>query len=110
MNPKKLFLAVFASVAALGIVRFACAQALVPGYLTDPTAVRGAVESDVSYQAPEAFKYPYISTYYVKPTVTPEEDVKVGIFVTDFESSKIRFLDDSHMFTAFLEYRLKGEA
>ncbi len=110
MNPKKLFLAVFASVAALGIVRFACAQALVPGYLTDPTAVRGAVESDVSYQAPEAFKYPYISTYYVKPTVTPEENVKVGIFVTDFESSKIRFLDDSHMFTAFLEYRLKGEA
>ena len=110
MNPKKLFLAVFASVAALGIVRLACAQALVPGYLTDPTAVRGAVESDVSYQAPEAFKYPYISTYYVKPTVTPEENVKVGIFVTDFESSKIRFLDDSHMFTAFLEYRLKGEA
>ena len=95
---------------ALGIVRLACAQALVPGYLTDPTAVRGAVESDVSYQAPEAFKYPYISTYYVKPTVTPEEDVKVGIFVTDFESSKIRFLDDSHSFTAFLEYRLKGNA
>ena len=110
MNPKKLFLAVFASVAALGIVRLACAQALVPGYLTDPTAVRGALESDVSYQALEAFKYPYISTYYVKPTVTPEENVKVGIFVTDFESSKIRFLDDSHMFTAFLEYRLKGEA
>lgn len=110
MNPKKLFLAVFASVAVLGIVRLASAQALVPGYLTDPTAVRGAVESDVSYQVPEAFKYPYIATYYVKPTVTPEEDVKVGIFVTDFESSKIRFLDDSHMFTAFLEYRLKGEA
>ena len=109
MNPKKLFLAVFASVAAFGIARLACAQALVPGYLTDPTAVRGATESDVSYQAPEAFKYPYISTYYVKPTVTPEEDVKVGIFVTDFESSKIRFLDDSHRFTAFLEYRLKGE-
>lgn len=29
MNPKKLFLAVFASVAVLGIVRLACAQALV---------------------------------------------------------------------------------
>ena len=111
MNSKNLFITVFASVVGIapGFVHLAYAQALVPGYLTDPTAVRGATESDVSYQAPEAFKYPYISTYYVKPTVTPEEDVKVGIFVTDFESSKIRFLDDSNMFTAFLEYRLKGE-
>ena len=111
MNSKNLFITVFASVVGIapGFVHLAYAQALVPGYLTDPTAVRGATESDVSYQAPEAFKYPYISTYYVKPTVTPEVDVKVGIFVTDFESSKIRFLDDSHMFTAFLEYRLKGE-
>ena len=108
MNPKNLFFAVFASVATLGNVRFACAQALVPGYLTDPTAVRGAVESDESYQPPESFKYPYISTYYVQPTVTPSDDVKVGFFVTDFDSSKIRFLDESHRFTAFLEFRLKG--
>ncbi|MBR3958278.1 MAG: hypothetical protein IKJ89_10545 [Kiritimatiellae bacterium] len=108
MNPKKLFFAVFASVAALGIVRIAYAQALVPGYLTDPTAVRGAVESDESYQPPESFKYPYISTYYVQPTVTPSDDVKVGFFVTDFDSAKIRFLDESHRFTAFLEFRLKG--
>ena len=95
----------FAAVAAF---RLAFAQAVLPGYLTDPSMMKGALAKDASYQTPEQFKYPYISTYYVKPTATPEEEVKVGIFVTDFESSKIRFLDDSHRFTAFLEYRIKG--
>ena len=108
MIPQKLFLAVFASVAALGMVSHAFARVLVPGYLTDPTAVRGAVASNASYQPPESFKYPYISTYYVQPTVTPDDDVKVGFFVTDFDSAKIRFLDESHRFTAFLEFRLNG--
>ena len=42
----------------------------------------------------------------MKPTVTTGDAVKIGLFVTDFDSSKIRFLDDSHRFTAFLEYRL----
>ena len=108
MNAKKLFIAVSAGVAALGAVRLGFAQALVPGYLTDPTAVRDAVGRDESYQPPEAFKYPYVSTYYVRPTVTPDREVKVGFFVTDFDSSRIRFLDDSHRFTAFLEYRPVG--
>lgn len=103
-------------VSFLGVVSVACVQTVVaapvlPGYLTDPTAVKGALAKDESYQTPEAFKYPYVSTSYVKPTVTPEEDVKVGVFVTDFESSRIRFLDDSHRFTAHLEYRVKdGES
>ena len=95
---------------ALGLVRFAAAQALVPGWETDPTAVKGALGAGETYQTPEAFKYPYVSTYYVKPTVAPDEVVKIGFFVTDFESSKIRFLDDSHRFTAYLEYRPKGGA
>ena len=98
-------LALFVAVAAF---RLAFAQAVLPGYLTDPSMMKGSLAKDASYQTPEQFKYPYISTYYVKPTATPEEEVKVGIFVTDFESSKIRFLDDSHRFSAFLEYRLKG--
>lgn len=98
-------IALFVAVAAF---RLAFAQAVLPGYLTDPSMMKGALAKDASYQTPEQFKYPYISTYYVKPTVTTEEKVKVGIFVTDFESSKIRFLDDSHRFSAFLEYRPKG--
>lgn len=108
MSSKYMSIAAFATAAALGIVHLAYAQALVPGYLTDPTAVRGAVESDESYQTPESFKHPYISTYYVQPTVTPSDDMKVGFFVRDFDSSRIRFLDDSHRFTAFLEYRPVG--
>ncbi len=93
---------------AVGIARPLFAQAVVPGYLTDPTAARSDVEKGACYEPPEMLKYPYVSTYYVKPTVMADEPVKVGFFVTDFESSKIRFLDDSHRFTAFLEYRLKG--
>ena len=91
-------------------VQMAFAQAVLPGYLTDPSAMREAVAKDSGYQTPERLKYPYVSTYYVKPTVTPDEIVKVGFFVTDFESSKIRFLDDSHRFTAYLEYRRKDGA
>ena len=84
------------------------AEMVLPGYLTDPTAMKEVIAKDAGYQPPERLKYPYVSTYYVKPTVTPEETVKVGIYVTDFDSSKIRFRDDSHRFSAFLEYRQKG--
>ena len=93
---------------ALGLVQGVSAQAVIPGWLTDPTAMKGALGNDASYQPPEAFKYPYVSTYYVKPTVTPDEVVKVSAYVTDFEHSKIRFLDDSHRFTVYLEYRVRG--
>ena len=85
------------------------AEMVLPGYLTDPTAMKEVIAKDAGYQPPERLKYPYVSTYYVKPTVTPEETVKVGIYVTDFDSSKIRFRDDSHRFSAFLEYRLKAD-
>ena len=86
----------------------ASAQAVLPGYLTDSTAEPGAAGKNERYTPPERLRYPYVSTYYVKPTVTPEEAVKVGFFVTDFASSKVRFLDDSHRFSAFLEYRPVG--
>ena len=93
---------------AVGMVQCASSQAVLPGWLTDPTAMKEAIGGKAGYQTPEALKFPYISTYYVKPTVTPDEAVKVGVYVTDFEHSKIRLLDDSHRFTAFLEYRPKG--
>ena len=101
--------AVFAAAAFLSIPSVIAAPVL-PGYVTDPTAVKDALEKDESYQPPERLKYPYISTYYVKPTVKAGDVVKVGFFVTDFESSLIRFLDDSHRFTAHLEYRPRGGA
>lgn len=95
-------------VAALSIVQVAVGQAVLPGYLTDPSAMKEALAKDTGYQPPERLKYPYVSTYYVRPTVKAGDAVKVSFFVTDFESSKIRLLDDSHRFTGFLEYRLKG--
>jgi len=94
--------------AAFVVVGTALAAPVLPGYLTDPSAMKDKMAKDEGCQTPEAFRYPYVSTYYVKPTVSTDEDVKVGVFVTDFDSSKIRFLDDSHRFAAFLEYRLRG--
>ena len=91
-------------------VRLAFAQAVLPGYLTDPSVMKKALDKEAGYQTPERLRYPYVSTYYVKPTTAAGEVVKVAFFVTDFESSKVRFLDDSHRFTAFLEYRPKGGA
>ena len=95
---------------AIAAAQLASAAPVLPGYLTDPSVMKDQMPEDGSYRPPEALKYPYVSTYYVKPTVTTGDAVKVGVFVTDFESSKIRFLDDSHRFTAHLEYRLRGEA
>jgi len=86
------------------------AAPVLPGYLTDPTTVRGEVEKCEAYVPPERLKFPYVSTYYVRPCVKPGETVSIGFFVTDFESSKIRFLDDSHRFDAFLELRPAGTA
>ncbi len=96
--------------AILAAARLAGGAPVLPGYLTDPSVLKDQMPGDGSYQPPEALRYPFVSTYYVKPTVTTDERVKIGFFVTDFESSKIRFIDDSHRFTAFLEYRRKGEA
>ena len=98
------------ALSALAAAQLAGAAPVLPGYLTDPSVLKDQVPEDEGYRPPEALRYPYVSTYYVKPTVTTEERVKIGFFVTDFDSSKIRFLDDSHRFTAFLECRPKGGA
>lgn len=103
----KKTLVVLATVFAVGM---SLAQAVLPGYVTDSTAGGSTGGKEECYRTPEYLKYPYISTYYVKPTVMEGEDAKLGFFVTDFESSKIRFLDDSHRFQVFLEYRKKGGA
>ena len=64
------------------------AEAVLPGYLTDPTVMRSQLQEDGSYQPQERFKYPFLSTYYVKPIVGVDEEVEINFFVTDFESSK----------------------
>lgn len=86
----------------------ALAAPVLPGYLTDPSVMKSEMGTDKSYQTPDSLKFPYVSTEYVKPVVSPDETVEIGFFVTDFESSKVRFLDDSHQFAAFLELRPKG--
>ena len=53
---------------------------------------------------PAHLRYPYLATGYVKPTVTPEESVKVGWYVTDWRHSLVRFKDDSARFDVFLRY------
>ena len=80
------------------------AQAVIPGEFTDPSNLRRQAAEQGGYQTPEALKFPYISTYYVKPKVMTTEEASIGYFVTDWDSSKIRFLDDSFRFDVFLEY------
>ena len=94
--------------AALALASAGFAAPVLPGYLTDPSAVRAGIAADASYRPPEALRFPYLSTYYVQPVVRAGENVTVGFFVTDFDSSKVRFLDDTHQFAAFLEVRPKG--
>ena len=67
----------FAAALVVGAVGCAFAQAVLPGYLTDPSLMKKALAQDSSYQPPERLKYPYVSTYYVTPTVTTEESVKI---------------------------------
>ena len=70
--------------------------------------MKEAVEKE-DYTPPERLQFPYFSTYYVKPTVTTEESVKIGFYVTDFHQSEIRFLDKSQAFDAVIEYGREGE-
>lgn len=88
---------------ALGFAAETLAQAVIPGEFTDPGNIRRQALAEVAgYYPPEAFRYPYVATYYVKPTVLAGETQEIRFFVTDFDSSKVRFLDDSFRFTMFL--------
>ncbi len=83
-------------------------QAVVPGEFTDPSNLRRQAADTADYQTPENLKFPYISTYYVTPKVRVDEEAKISYFVTDWESSKVRFLDDSFVFDVTLEYYVDG--
>ena len=71
MTPVSRLPVVFLAVAAAQLA--ASAAPVLPGYLTDPSVLKDQMPEDESYQPPERLKYPYISTYYVKPTVTTDD-------------------------------------
>ena len=52
---------------------------------------------------PAHLRFPYISSYYVKPEVREGERARIGFFATDYDSSKVRYLDDSKRFDVKLE-------
>ena len=65
-HSRPLFLGL-AAVAILGC-EGVIAQAVIPGEFTDPTNLRRLAQDTSDYKTPEHLKFPYISTYYVKPT------------------------------------------
>ena len=80
------------------------AAPLVPGDQTDPTASSGRPTSVSRGREPdEPYRYPYISTYYVDPTVKASDEVVVDYYVTDWDQSEIRFADDSWRFDVMVE-------
>ena len=87
--------------AAAALSSAVLADAVVPGEFTDPTNVRKLTDDQQGwwYVAPDHLKYPYISTYYITPTVKTGEKVTIPFFVTDYDNSKIRFGDESFRFT-----------
>ena len=96
MKPASLLLACVALA-----VSSVSAAPVVPGEFTDPTNLRKEAENGSGdwYVAPDHLKFPYVSTYYVEPTVTTKQKVSIPFYVTDWDHSKVRFLDDSFRFT-----------
>ena len=83
------------------------AEGLLPGYLTDPGSGWRETQSD-GYQTPEHLKYPYLSTYYVRPTYTEGETVKLSCYVTDWEQSEVRLGDDTKRFNVVCRWTADG--
>ena len=58
---------------------------------------------------PEEQRSPYISTYYVEPTVLSGRETIVRFFVTDWDNSLVRFGDNSHRFDVTIRYWAEGK-
>ncbi len=71
------------------------------GYAGEPHA---AAAKNENFQ----LEVPWLSTYYIQPDVTTDEDVKIGFYITDWHQSEYRFGDDSHRFDATLKITLKN--
>lgn len=94
----KILNAIFASLS----ISAALAAPVVPGEYTDPSMLKKTLEVQQDYVTPVEFQFPYISTYYIKPTISTKEKVEIGFYVTDWDHSLVRNLDDSHRFDVFL--------
>ncbi len=59
--------------------------------------------------AKNELEVPWLSMYYVQPQVTPQDDVKIGFYVTDWWQVEYRLGDRSHRFGARLRIWKKDE-
>lgn len=67
---------------------------LLPGYLTDASAGTSESAGRDGYVTPAHLRDPYVSTYYVEPTVSEGERVRIRYYATDWEHSLRRFADN----------------
>lgn len=94
------FAAVACAAAAIGAL--SAAVPLVPGYDVEPEKRKPKVVE--GYVTPAHLRYPYLSTYYIRPTVAEGEAVKIGWYVTDWRHSLVRYNDASARFDVELVY------
>ena len=78
------------------------AAPVLPGYLTDPSANWSEL-TPANAKTPDSLKYPYVSVYYVKPTLVRGERATIRWFATDFDHSLVRFGDTSRRFDVELK-------
>ena len=100
----KITLPIFAAIAwcVAGADTLAAAEPMLPGYLTDPSANWKEL-AEANVETPASLKYPYVSVYYVKPTLLKGESATIRWYATDFDHSLQRFGDNSHRFDVELK-------
>lgn len=95
--------ALFASLVTAFAFSFTFAAPVVPGEYTDPSVLKKTLEVEQDYVTPVEFQFPYISTYYIKPNVSTKDKIEIGFYVTDWDHSLVRNLDDSYRFDVHLK-------
>ena len=61
-------------------------------------APEGLNQPNDGWKLPERLQRPYVSTYYVRPTVFAGERQAISFYVTDFHQAEVRFRDNSARF------------
>jgi len=98
------WLVVFSALLLPTVVALGDYGELLPGYLTDASAGSEAVAGRDGYVTPECLRDPYVSTYFIEPTVFEGARVRIGYYVTDWFHSRRRLLDDSKRFDVTIRY------
>ena len=91
-----------ASFAAWAFGKLAVLAVVLPGYLTDPSANWKELTPE-NAKTPKSLEYPYVSVYYVKPTLLSSERATIRWYATDFDHSLVRFGDASRRFDVELK-------